>query len=183
MGVLMIDEREDLRARMISSVAQLDNCPVAFDTWNQVWDDNGGLEPSQGRGWFAKKTGSFNTANILMGNSPSGWNQIFDFWNKPRAALAFHVDNVPSPSNASLNGINVYDAFVQSGDWCANSSWLYADLMLNTDIDLMIYSSTSDSLPCADNSAKVISVSMLYNTVSTSASILVKVGTSFAAAT
>jgi vitellogenic carboxypeptidase-like protein len=146
MGVLMIDEREDLRARMISSVAQLDNCPVAFDTWNQVWDDNGGLEPSQGRGWFAKKTGSFNTANILMGNSPSGWNQIFDFWNKPRAALAFHVDNVPSPSNASLNGINVYDAFVQSGDWCANSSWLYADLMLNTDIDLMIYSSTSDSL-------------------------------------
>jgi vitellogenic carboxypeptidase-like protein len=81
-----------------------------------------------------------------MGNSPSGWNQIFDFWNKPRAALAFHVDNVPSPSNASLNGINVYDAFVQSGDWCANSSWLYADLMLNTDIDLMIYSSTSDSL-------------------------------------
>lgn len=146
MGVLMIDEREDLRARMASSASQLDNCPVAFHIWNQVWDDNGGLGPSLGRGWFAQKTGSFNTANVLMGNSPSGWNEIFQFWSKDVASAAFHVLNVPAPSNATLNGINVYDAFVQSGDWCANSSWLYADLMLNTDIDLMIYSSTSDPL-------------------------------------
>ena len=42
-----------------------------------------------------------------MGNSPSGWSQIFDFWNKPAAALAFHVNDSPQPSDDAKNGINV----------------------------------------------------------------------------
>ena len=45
--------------------------------WNAVWDDNGGLGPSAGKGWYAEKTGDFNTANILMGNGPAGFDEIF----------------------------------------------------------------------------------------------------------
>lgn len=150
MGVLMVDEREELRAVMAKSVEQiqqgLDNCPAAFNTWNSVWDDNGGLAPSAGRGWYAKTTGDFNTANILMGNGPAGFGELFNFWAKPEAKDAFHVQGIPAPSNPAQNGLNIYDAFVTSGDWCANSSWIYADLLTEAGIDLMIYSSTADPL-------------------------------------
>ena len=150
MGVLMIDEREELRAVMAKSVEQmrqgLDNCPAAFKTWNAVWDDNGGLSPSAGHGWYAKTTGDFNTANILMGNGPAGFGELFGFWAKSEAKEAFHVDGIPVPSDAAQNGLNIYDAFVNSGDWCANSSWIYADLLTDAGIDLMIYSSTADPL-------------------------------------
>jgi hypothetical protein len=112
----------------------------------QVWDDNGGLGPSLGRGWFAKKTGSFNTENILMGNSPLGWDYMFQFWTKPAARAAFHVTDVPAPTNQSLSDLLLYNAFVDSGDWCASTAWLYARLLTNSDIDLMIYSSTADPL-------------------------------------
>jgi vitellogenic carboxypeptidase-like protein len=146
MGVIMLDERAELAAVMADSVANLANCSVAFDIWNQVWDDNGGLGPSQGRGWFAKKTGSFNTENILMGNSPIGWDYLFQFWTKPNATAAFHVADVPTPTNQSLSDLLLYNAFVDSGDWCASTAWLYARLLTNSDIDLMIYSSTADPL-------------------------------------
>ena len=147
MGVLMLDERADLLARMQESVKYLDeSCPKAFNIWNQVWDDNGGLGPSQGRGWFARTTGSFNTENILMGNSPTGWQFMGIFWQKQEAAEAFHVASVPKPSSAEQNALNIYDAFVNSSDWCANSSWTYAELIANSEIDLMIYSSTADPL-------------------------------------
>lgn len=147
MGVIMLDERVDLQARMEDSVKYLDSsCPTAFNIWNQVWDDNGGLGPSKGRGWFARKTGSFNTENVLMGNSPSGWEFMGGFWAKAEATDAFHVANVPKTSDPEQNGLNIYNAFVNSGDWCANSSWAYADLIANSNIDLMIYSSTADPL-------------------------------------
>jgi len=152
MGVLMADERADLAARMALSVKQLKagNCPAAFNIWNTVWDDNGGLGPSEGHGWFANTTGSFNTENILMGNSPLGWGNMETFWAKPVVRAAFHVNGVPSPTNgtAAEVGIKVYNAFVQSGDWCSNSSYLYSQLLRDTSpgIDLMIYSSTADPL-------------------------------------
>ena len=148
MGVIMVDEREELRAIMAESVKQMNtgDCPTAFNTWNQVFDDNGGLGPSQGRGWYAKKTGSFNTANVLMGNGPPGFGAIFSFWAKPEALAAFHVDTVQPPDDGSKNALNIYDAFVQSGDWCANSSSIYSQLLADAGIDLMIYSSSSDPL-------------------------------------
>jgi carboxypeptidase C (cathepsin A) len=150
MGVIMMDEREELRQIMEESISQLKQgpkyCTAAFNTWNQVFDDNGGLGPSAGKGWYARKTGSFNTANVLMGNGPAGFEEIGQFWAKSEAQAAFHVVGNPEPNNATANAINVYNAFVTSGDWCANSSWLYARLMTDAGIDLMIYSSTSDPL-------------------------------------
>jgi len=150
MGVLMLDERKELAATMAKSLQYLKagNCPAAFDTWNAVWDDNGGLGPSEGHGWYANTTGSFNTANILMGNSPIGWGPMNKFLARPEVQIAFHVDGIPAPTHGTVAqlGTKVYDAFVQSGDWCQNSSFLYADLLLHTEIDLMIYSSTADPL-------------------------------------
>jgi hypothetical protein len=150
MGVLMVDEREELRGIMATAVEQMqqgsDNCPAAFKTWNAIFDDNGGLAPSAGRGWYAKTTGDFNTANILMGNGPAGFGELFNFWAKSEAKTAFHVQGIPAPSDSAQNGLNIYDAFVTSGDWCANSSWIYADLLTEAGIDLMIYSSTADPL-------------------------------------
>eukprot|EP00656_Telonema_subtile_P025294 TRINITY_DN2737_c0_g1_i3.p1 TRINITY_DN2737_c0_g1~~TRINITY_DN2737_c0_g1_i3.p1 ORF type:complete len:474 (+),score=94.15 TRINITY_DN2737_c0_g1_i3:99-1520(+) len=150
MGVLMLDEREQLAKTMQASVALLKtgDCPRAFDVWNSVWDDNGGLGPSEGHGWYANTTGSFNTANVLMGNSPIGWTHINQFFATSEAAQAFHVADLPSPTNgtAAEVGVKIYNAFVNSGDWCANSSFLYSRLLREADIDLMIYSSTVDPL-------------------------------------
>ena len=82
------------------------------------------------------------------GNSPIGWGPMNDFLARPDVQIAFHVDGIPAPTHGTVAqlGTKVYDAFVQSGDWCQNSSYLYADLLLHTEIDLMIYSSTADPL-------------------------------------
>ena len=146
MGVIMLDEKAELESIMAKSVANLDNCTAAFNLWNSVWDDNGGLGPSQGRGWFARKTGSFNTANVLMGNSPPGFGFINEFLATPEAAKAFHIASTPKPSDDAQNSLNIYNAFVYSGDWCKNSSALYARILTTSSVDLMIYSSTSDPL-------------------------------------
>ena len=151
MGVLMVDEREELRAVMAKSVEQMSkgDCPAAFKSWNAVWDDDGGIGPTMSptaMSWYTQKTGDKNTANILMGNGPTGFEDIFGFWAKSEATAAFHVDGVAPPSNATTNGLKLYDSFVASGDWCANSSWIYARLMTDYGLDLMIYSSTADPL-------------------------------------
>ena len=146
MGVIMLDEKAELESIMTKSIANLGNCTAAFNLWNGVWDDNGGLAPSAGRGWFAKKTGSFNTENVLMGNSPPGFGYSFEFLTMPDAQKAFHIDSTPKPSDANQNSLNIYNSFVASGDWCANSSHLYARILTTSSVDLMIYSSTSDPL-------------------------------------
>jgi vitellogenic carboxypeptidase-like protein len=147
MGVIMLDERADLAARFAESLKTIDtDCPTAFHAWNQIWDDNGGLAPSKGRGLYATMTGSRNTADVLMGNSPVPFEYMGQFFARPEAAKAFRVAGVPKPSDGGQNGLNIYNAFVQTGDWCSNSSWAYAQLLLHSEIDLMIYSSTSDPI-------------------------------------
>ena len=93
-----------------------------------------------------KQCDSFNTENILLGNSPVGWEFIDTFWAKPAAQKSFHVDGVPRASDPARAAILVYNSFVSSGDWCANSSWVYARILVDSDVDVMIYSSTSDPL-------------------------------------
>lgn len=111
-----------------------------------MFDDNGGLAPSAGRGWFAKATGSFNTENVLMGNQPLGWGHLNHFWKSKDVLESWHVASVPAVPEPDKLAVSIYDAFVDSGDWCRNSSYLYAKLLLETEIDLMIYSSTADPI-------------------------------------
>ena len=42
--------------------------------WNAVWDDNGGLGSSAGKGWYAEKTGDFNTGQRREGEEARGRN-------------------------------------------------------------------------------------------------------------
>jgi len=51
-----------------------------------------------------------------------------------------------SPSTSTWEGGEVYHTMVRSGDFCRNSSWIYATLYEKANIDLMIYSSTVDAL-------------------------------------
>jgi len=71
-----------------------------------------------------------------------------DFYDKfvQEAAVqkAFHIDGLPA-IGFDEGGL-VYTTMVESGDWCANSTWLFAKLFLEQGIDLMIYSSTADPL-------------------------------------
>ena len=68
------------------------------------------------------------------------------FFQRPEIAKAFHISNFTKrvPLNQTLP-LEVYDAFVDSGDFCTNSSLQYAEL-LEAGIDVMIYSSTVDPL-------------------------------------
>ena len=153
MGVLMKDEREQVRAIMARGIAKLEayeagkgNCRAAFDEWNSVWDDNGHDSGTGTSGLFTTMTGSTMTEDVLMTASPKSFNNFMLFFKRPEIASAFHISNFSRehPLNETLP-LDVYDAFVDSGDFCTNSSSKYAEL-IEAGIDLMIYSSTVDPL-------------------------------------
>lgn len=143
MGLIMTDERANLQKIFSNSLDRLakGDCQGCFDAWNSVWDDNAGFNTG---GFYAEYTGNTNTANGLMGGPPTQWGKIDLFFAEESVQNAFHFSGYPAP----LDGIGpaIYDAFVTSGDWCRNSSDLFAELIAKTDIDLMIYSSTADPL-------------------------------------
>jgi len=88
-GVVMLDEREELRTIFNNGVESLKkfdagegDCWTAFSYWNSVWqDDSGGGLP----GKFCNFTGSDNSENVLLGGQPPE----FDYWTEfmVRAAL------------------------------------------------------------------------------------------------
>jgi vitellogenic carboxypeptidase-like protein len=153
MGVLMKDEREQIRAIMDRGVAKLQafedgagTCRDAFKEWNSVWDDDGHDSGTGTDGLFTSMTGSTMTEDILMTASPASFDNFMLFFQRPEIAKAFHISNFSKkvPLNQTLP-LEVYDAFVDSGDFCTNSSLQYAEL-LDAGIDVMIYSSTVDPL-------------------------------------
>lgn len=142
MGVIMSYEQTQIDDIMAKGVALLDvNCTQAFDYWNSVWNDNGG---GGYPGLYYQLTGSSMTENVLLGAEPAGFNYGPQWLVQPSVAKAFHYAG--TPANNFAEGGLVYSTMVNSGDFCSNSSWLYATLFLVGKIDLMIYSSTSDPL-------------------------------------
>ena len=153
MGVLMKDEREQVRTIMNRGIAKLKlfeegtgTCRDAFKEWNSVWDDDGHDSGTGTSGLFTTMTGSTMTEDVLMTESPLSFNNFMLFFQRPEIASAFHISNFSKrvPLNQTLP-LEVYDAFVDSGDFCTNSSLQYAQL-LEAGIDVMIYSSTVDPL-------------------------------------
>eukprot|EP00750_Incisomonas_marina_P003280 INCI13045.2.p2 GENE.INCI13045.2~~INCI13045.2.p2 ORF type:complete len:526 (-),score=95.10 INCI13045.2:1887-3239(-) len=146
MGVVMLDEREELTTIFDNGIDALKkfeagtgDCWTAFEFWNSVWqDDSGGGLP----GKFANFTGSDNSENVLLGAQPAEFDYWSDFMVKHKAEM--HCDG--SPSTSTWEGGEVYHTMVRSGDFCRNSSWIYASLYEKANIDLMIYSSTADAL-------------------------------------
>ena len=154
MGVIMQHEREQLRGIVAKSVDNLKafqagtgTCRAAFEQWNSIWDDDGHDSGGQTVGLFASMTGSTMTENILMTDSPASFDNHMKWFAKSEVAAAFHITGIEDlqPSDPAL-GLKVYDAFVDSGDFCTNSSYLYAELLASKEVDLMIYSSTVDPL-------------------------------------
>jgi vitellogenic carboxypeptidase-like protein len=153
MGVVMKDEREQIRTIMNTGIEKLKSfeagtgtCRSAFTEWNSVWDDDGHDSGTGTSGLFTTMTGSTMTEDILMTESPAAFNNFMLFFQRPEIAKAFHISNFTKrvPLNQTLP-LEVYDAFVDSGDFCTNSSLQYAEL-LEAGIDVMIYSSTVDPL-------------------------------------
>lgn len=146
MGLVMLDEKEELRGIFANGVDALKkweagqgDCWTAFSFWNSVFEDNsgGGLP-----GRFCNMTGSDNAENILLSGPPPA----FDYWSDfmQHNAAAMHANG--SPSSSSEEGGEVYNTMVRSGDFCQNTTWIYATLFEKANIDLMIYSSTVDYL-------------------------------------
>jgi len=153
MGVVMKDEREQIRTIMNRGIDKLKSfeagtgtCRSAFSEWNSVWDDDGHDSGTGTSGLFTTMTGSTMTEDILMTESPASFDNFMLFFQRPEIAKAFHISNFTKrvPLNQTLP-LEVYDAFVDSGDFCTNSSLQYAEL-LEAGIDVMIYSSTVDPL-------------------------------------
>jgi len=154
LGVLMSKERDKIRSVMDSSVAALRHwqaghatCRASFDQWNSVWDDDGHDSGGKTEGLFTQLTGSTMTEDILMMSSPASFGYHMQWFAKEEVAKAFHVENITKlqPSDPTL-ALKVYDVFVDSGDWCTPSAPLYADLLDEGKINLMIYTSNMDPL-------------------------------------
>lgn len=141
MGLIMEDERDRLVEVFKEAAAVVDtNCTAGFNLWNSVWnDDGGGGSP----GLYWQMTGSSNTENGLLPGEPAGFDRYGHYFDPIKVQEAFHFEG--SPAHSSTEGGEVYHTMVKSGDWCSNSSWIYATLFLNG-IDVLIYSSTVDPL-------------------------------------
>jgi len=116
------------------------NCTAGFVFWNSVWNDDGG---GGAPGLFYEMTGSSMTENVLLSKEPGGFDRFSKFFNQTHVRNSWHIDGIPTSSAAE--GGKVYSTMVESGDWCSNSSWIYATLFMQG-IDVMIYSSSSDPL-------------------------------------
>ena len=148
-------------------------CRDAFDPWDSIWNDDGYVPQSVRRGiaqqesagakrtpdigvptgtaprvsLFTQMTGSTMTEDILLTADPASFDHHGKWFALPEVAKAFHIDGYATRKPADpLLGLKTYDAFVESGDFCTNSSYLYAELLASHRIDLMIYSSTVDPL-------------------------------------
>eukprot|EP01012_Entosiphon_sulcatum_P010593 TRINITY_DN1622_c0_g1_i1.p1 TRINITY_DN1622_c0_g1~~TRINITY_DN1622_c0_g1_i1.p1 ORF type:complete len:521 (-),score=79.60 TRINITY_DN1622_c0_g1_i1:16-1578(-) len=142
MGVIMEDEKQQLEQIFAQSVANLGHCPTAFQYWNSVWNDNGG---GGAPGKFFELTGSSMTENVVLAKEPAAFDYGMDYLVKPASHQAvFHFDGCPI-ANFDEGG-QVYSTMVNSGDFCSNSSEIYAKLFFEAEIDVMIYSSTLDPL-------------------------------------
>merc|ERR1712142_416966 len=140
MGLIMEDEVRRLTEIFRHAVQVLDDCPASFKLWNSVWNDDGG---GGAPGLYFELTGSSMTENSLLPKEPAGFGRFEDFFKKIDIQKDFHFDG--SPVHSSSEGGEVYHTMVNSGDWCSNSSWIYATLFLSG-IDVLIYSSTVDPL-------------------------------------
>merc|ERR1712216_732037 len=128
MGLVMLDEREQLRTIFANGVAAHKkwaagegDCWTAFQYWNSVWeDDSGGGLP----GKFCSFTGSDNSESVLLGGQPPEFDHWTAFLAQSNVATAMHCNG--SPSTSRWEGGEVYHTMVRSGDFCQNSSHLYA---------------------------------------------------------
>lgn len=155
MGLVNIAQREQIRSIMASGVQALSrSCKEAFDYWNLVWNDNG--EAPQPF-YYQAFSGSSTTYEQLLFQDPISMSWSTDWLATNQVARAMHYGN--SPANQQNEGGPVYDTMVESGDFCQNSTDIYAELLTSYGINVQIYSSTNDPLlgpPCSEAGVEAI---------------------------
>merc|ERR1712187_753093 len=140
----MEEGRDQLREIFASSVELLkrDKCMEAFNEWNTVWNDDGNAPKPF---LFKAMTGSSFTEQFQVGNDgPAGMKNFIPFMGSNVTAAAMHYMGAPPQPDPPADG--VYAHMVRSGDWCGNSSGIYAKLLLEAKIDVLIDSSTNDPI-------------------------------------
>jgi len=142
MGLVMRQEKEELDltfSRAIQHALQ-GNCSAAFAEWDSVWNDAGG---GGAPGRYFELTGSSFPQSTLLAEPPSEWKPYKTWLSSSNVMAALHADGIPGSSGEE--GGLVYSTMVNSGDFCSNSSEIYAELFLSG-IDLLIFSSNVDAL-------------------------------------
>lgn len=81
-------------------------------------------------------TGSNATDNVLLSQEPKAFDIENKWLIKSEVQDALHVSG--NPANSFAEGGLVYSTMVDSGDFCINSSAVFAELFSQNNIDLMI---------------------------------------------
>jgi len=93
MGVILEDEREALREILSTAVKYKDDCPVAFNLWNSIFNDNGdGGSP----GLFWKFTGSSATMMLPINEGNKSFDNSTNWFKTPEVSAAMHYAGIPS---------------------------------------------------------------------------------------
>ena len=150
-GLLMEDEAAAVAAIMANATALAAvSCEASFREWNRVFNDDGGSSCAPFCDFlFAQFTGSTNTEHALLGAQPASFGR-FRPWLRDHAS-ALHAAGSPAASGPNVSfseGGEVYAAMVASGDFCASTARLYAELLLDSTppIDVLVYSGNLDPL-------------------------------------
>mmetsp|Transcript_21394 Transcript_21394/g.63954 ORF Transcript_21394/g.63954 Transcript_21394/m.63954 type:complete len:480 (+) Transcript_21394:320-1759(+) len=141
LGLVDEAQRGDCERIMANATAQWrerGDCRAAFDLWNSVWND----DASGGAFLYRRWTGSANTEFALGPAPPSH----FRAW-LARHERALHVAGTPRAGRAAAfaEGGAVYEAFVDSGDFCEDAAPAYRELA-EAGVDIVVYAGTLDPL-------------------------------------
>lgn len=150
MGLVNVAQREKIRSIMAEGVQAMlhQSCKAGFDFWNSVWNDNGEMPQPF---YYQQFSGSSTTYESLLVNDPTSFAWSGDWLSTSQVKAAMHYGG--SPAFQFNEGGPIYDTMVQSGDFCQNSSDIYAYLLTEAKIPVQIYSSTNDPLlgpPCSE---------------------------------
>ncbi|GMI21470.1 hypothetical protein TrCOL_g3132 [Triparma columacea] len=151
LGLVDKREEEELRGLMRRSGerSRAGDCVGAFEEWNKVFNDDGGSScGSDCQFLFKKWTGSENTEHVALLGQPAEFDYFRKFLKVGGVEEALHVAGSPASgaSNATMSeGGLVYTAMVESGDFCENTTPLFAEL-LEAGVDVFITAGNMDVL-------------------------------------
>lgn len=150
MGLVNLQQKNLIDSQMQKGVKAMltQSCKAGFDFWNSVWNDNG---EAPFPFYYQQFSGSSTTYEQLLVSDPESMAWSGYWLSLSQVQQAMHYGG--TPVNQQNEGGPIYDTMVESGDFCQNSSDIYAELLTEYGIDVQIYSSTNDPLlgpPCTE---------------------------------
>ncbi|GMH60230.1 hypothetical protein TrST_g4489 [Triparma strigata] len=144
-------EFQALSRMMLESkrLAESGDCVGAFTVWNKVFNDDGGssCEPHC-EFLYETWTGSGNTEHALIDEQPKEFDYFRKWLKVDGHEEEIHVAGSPAAgdSGASLSeGGEMYSTMVESGDFCENTTPIFAELV-KSGVDVVISAGNMDVL-------------------------------------